>query len=152
MHDVTLSARRPAPRFGPGRVGAGRVDVASSPRSDRSSAFNADGGRPRSASSFETRDVLGTATEVKTIRMVNPARTAQTYDLGDRHGRRRAGVAFSLPGGSSVTVPAGERGRVDVQMDADAALMDHTREATVAATQAAPGAAHRGSAVRTGTG
>src|SRR6185295_9281508 len=45
------------------------------------------------------------------------------------------GVFFSLPGGGSVTVPAGDSVEIDVQMSADSSQMDHTRDAALFATQ-----------------
>ncbi len=43
--------------------------------------------------------------------------------------------SFSLPGGNSVTVPAGETAELNIQMSADSSQMDHTRDAALAPTQ-----------------
>lgn len=136
IHDVSLGSNGAPPQFGPGRVGAGRVDPARSALSEIT-VLNAD--EPGLISvSFEATHVVGTATEVKTVRLVNSGATSQTFDLAIDTVIDAPGIAFSLPGGTSVTVPAGETVEIDVQMDANAAQMDHVREASVAPTQTAP--------------
>lgn len=136
IHDVTLGANGAPPQYGPGRVGAGRVDAAQSARSEVT-VFNADEAGLVSVS-FETTHVVGTAMQVKTVRLVNTGATSQTFDLGVDTVVDAPGLAFSLPGGASVTVPAGETVDIGVQLDANAAQMDHIREASVAPVQAAP--------------
>ena len=61
--------------------------------------------------SFDIPEVVGTATQTKTIRVVNHGTTAQTYQLAIDTVVNAPGVAFSLPGGTSVTVPPGTDGR-----------------------------------------
>ena len=70
--------------------------------------------------------------------MVNHGATAQTYDLAHRHGGRRARRRLLAAGRASRDRARRASVEIDVQMAADAAQMDHAREATVAATQAAP--------------
>ena len=81
------------------------------------------------------------------MRVVNHGATAQTFDIAielpenadNTPVNDAPGVAFTIAGGqTSVIVPAGGTVTFDVQMDATAADMDHTREASVAPTQAAP--------------
>src|SRR5262249_3081067 len=62
-----------------------------------------------------------------------------TFDLAIDLKNDAPGIAFSLPGGSSVTVPAGGTAEIDVQMDATASLMRHVPDKTITPTQAAPG-------------
>jgi uncharacterized repeat protein (TIGR01451 family) len=80
-------------------------------------------------------EVVGAVTQTKKIRIVNKGTTAQTYDLAFDTIVDSPGVSFSLPGGNSVTVPAGETVELDVQMSADASQMDHTRDPAVSPTQ-----------------
>src|SRR5690606_13044830 len=48
------------------------------------------------------------------------------------------GIGYSLPGGSTITIPANATVEIEVQMQAIHADMKHTREASIAPTQAAP--------------
>jgi uncharacterized repeat protein (TIGR01451 family) len=136
-HDVTELPQGQGNRYGPGRIGAGRVDV---PKSAIANivAFGVD--EPGAVSvSFDT-EVTGSITRTKKIRVVNKGTTAATFDLGIDTVVDAPGVSYSLPGGSTVTVAAGQTAEFDVQLNANAAQMDHTREATVAATQLSPSA------------
>jgi uncharacterized repeat protein (TIGR01451 family) len=135
INDVTLFPGG-GTRFGPGRIGAGRVDPSQSAQNEVV-AFNADDAGLVSVS-FVDRGILGSGSQVKRVRVVNTGSTAATFDLGIDTLVDAPGVSFSLPGGSSLTIPAGESMEIDVQMDADSSLMDHTRDATVSATQTAP--------------
>src|SRR4029079_10393469 len=76
--------------------------------------------------------VVGTASQVKQVRVVNHGATAATYDLAIDLRTDAPGIAFSLPGGSTVTVPAGQTAEFDVQMDANGSQMRHARDATLA--------------------
>ena len=136
-HDVTIFPDGNGARHGAGRTGAGRVDASNAAQSGVV-AFNATDAGAVSVS-FETNYVVGTATEVKRVRIVNNGGAPATYDLGVDSVVDAPGISFSLPGGASVTVPAHSSVEIDVQMAADAALMDHAREATVAGVQAAAG-------------
>jgi uncharacterized repeat protein (TIGR01451 family) len=137
-HDITTFPGGGGLRYGPSRVGAGRVDPANSATIDVV-AFNADEVGLVSVS-FDT-EVVGTVTRTKNVRVVNHGSTSQTFDLGIDTVVDAPGVAFSLPGGNTLTVGPGETVEIAVQMDADATLMDHTRDGTLAAGQAtiAPG-------------
>jgi uncharacterized repeat protein (TIGR01451 family) len=69
------------------------------------------------------------------IRVVNKGTTAQTYDLAFDLTNDAPGVAYSLPGGNSVTVPAGETVELDIQMSANSNQMDEKRDPSLFATQ-----------------
>jgi uncharacterized repeat protein (TIGR01451 family) len=135
LHDVTLWPGGSGARYGPGRVGAGRVDAALAAQAPVV-AFNADDDGLVSVS-FDGA-VFGTASRTKRVRVVNHSPVAQTYDLAIDTVVDAPGVSYSLPGGSTITVPAGESIEIEVLMTADASQMEHSREATVAATQTAP--------------
>jgi uncharacterized repeat protein (TIGR01451 family) len=135
LHDVTTGANGTGAKFGPGRVGAGRTDAAAS-APEEVIAFSADDlGQVSLSFSLE---VVGTASQTKHIRVLNHGSSAATFDLAVVNTVNAPGVSFSLPGGSTVGVPAGGQATVDVRLEADAAQMDHTREATVAGTQLVP--------------
>ncbi|MBP8296682.1 MAG: DUF11 domain-containing protein [Burkholderiales bacterium] len=135
LHDVTQFANGAPPRLGPDRVGAGRTDPVNS-LALPVSAFNAD--EPGVVSLSYFGEVVGTQTQTKRVRVVNNGLTAQTYDLSLDTSFDAPGIAFSLPGGSSVTVPPGGTVFVNVQVSANAALMDHVRDPSAEGVQAAP--------------
>ena len=136
LHDLSLGSNGGLPIYGPGRTGAGRVDDSNSAQASVVALNGDDTGLV--SVSFETDQVVGTATEVKSVRVLNTGSSSATYDLSIDTLVDAAGIAFSLPGGSTVTVPAGQSTALDVEMDATASSMTHTREASVAPGQTAP--------------
>ncbi len=120
------------PRNNPSRIGSGRVLPAASATASVI-AMNTDLAGGVSVS-FDS-EVLGVKTDVQTVRVVNHGTTSQTYDLAFDTVIDSPGVAFSLPDGASVTVPPGDTVELHVQMDANAALMDHTVDPLLALTQ-----------------
>ncbi len=126
-HDVSLVADG-APKFGPSRIGAGRVDPAQSAVGSVV-AMNAEDVGVVSVT-FDP-EVQGVVTRSKKVRVVNHGATAQTYTLGIQTILDAPGVAFSLPGGSSITVGAGQTEEFTVQMSADASQMKHARDASL---------------------
>jgi hypothetical protein len=132
-NDVYLEFNKSGPKYGTGRVGAGRVDVPAAMAST-SIAFNAD--EPRAVSvSFGAVEVAGTLTQSKTIRVVNRGSSAQTYTIGYDARNSIPGVSYSFPDGTSLSVPAGGSATFRVQLNADAAAMQNTRDATVLGVQ-----------------
>ncbi len=136
LHDVTIGANGSGLKYPPGRIGAGRVDPQGSALASVV-AFDSDQSGVVSVT-FDA-PVVGVVSQVKHVRVVNHGATAATYDLGIDLRNDAPGIAFSLPGGSTVTVPAGQTAEFDVRMDGNANQMRHVRDVTVAATQAAPG-------------
>jgi|HubBroStandDraft_3_1064219.scaffolds.fasta_scaffold02282_1 uncharacterized repeat protein (TIGR01451 family) len=135
LHDPTIGSNGSGAKYGPGRIGAGREDAALS-APNLVTAFNADDAGLVSVS-FD-REVLGNSTQVKNVRLVNHGTSSQAFDLGFDLRESEPGVAFSLPGGSTVTVGAGQSVTFPVQMSADASLMKHLLDATVGPVQADP--------------
>lgn len=132
VHDTTLLPAAAPPRFGPSRVGAGRVDP---PKSAVGNVIAMNADDVGLVSVTFNPQVVGVVTQTKKIRVVNKGLTAQTYDLAFDNVVDSPGVAFSLPGGSSVTIPPGETVELNIQMSANASQMDHTRDASLFATQ-----------------
>jgi uncharacterized repeat protein (TIGR01451 family) len=132
IHDLTLFPAATPPRFGPSRIGAGRVDP-SKAAVGNVIAMNAEDVGVVSVT-FEP-EVVGVVTQTKKIRLVNKGLTDQTYDLAFDNVVNSPGVTFSLPGGSPVTVPAGTTVELDIQMAADTSLMDHTIDPSLFPTQ-----------------
>jgi subtilisin family serine protease len=133
-HDIFTGFNKTGDKFGVGRVGAGRVDVPGALASS-SIALNNDGSGAVSVS-FGALEVLGSLTATRTIRVVNRGASAQTYSIGYDARASIPGVSYSFPDGTSLSVPAGGTGTFRVQLNANAAAMQNTRDATVAAVQA----------------
>ena len=132
INDVTEFPGATPPRYGPSRVGGGRVDPSKAALGDVI-AMNAEDVGLVSVS-FEP-EVVGVTTQTKKIRLVNKGTTDETYSLAIDDVVNSPGVTFSLPGGSSVVVPAGQTVELNVQMSADASQMDHTIDPTLFTTQ-----------------
>ncbi len=119
-------------RYGPSRIGGGRVDPALS-ATGSVIAMNAEDAGLVSVTFFP--EVAGVTTQLKKVRVVNKGTTSQTYALSFDLTNAPPGVSFSTPGGSSVTVPAGGAVELDVQLSANSALMDEKRDPALAAKQ-----------------
>ena len=135
--DVFSQFGQTGDKYGVGRVGSGRVQVHTALGSS-SIAYNADGSGAVSVS-FGAVEVAGTATLQRTIKVENLGASAQTYTLGYDARTSIPGVTYSFPGGSSLSVPAGGSATFVVQLNADGAAMQNTRDATVTATQTVAG-------------
>jgi len=135
LNNVTLGAGGGMPRIGLGRAGAGRVDPQNAVTANVV-AFNADDAG--SVSLSFAGEIAGVQTSQKSLRLVNKGTTSVTYDLGIQTVTDAPGVSFSLPNGGTVTVPAGGSVVIPVQMDANSAQMDHTKDASVSTVQTAP--------------
>lgn len=134
LHDIYQFAGN-INRIGVDRAGAGRVDPAKALQATVA-AFNNDEAGAISLS--YVGEVVGTLTQTKKLRVVNYGSTVQTFDLAIDTAVDAPGVAFSFPGGSSVTVAAGGTAFVDVQVSATAAQMNHVRDVSVEPVQTAP--------------
>lgn len=120
------------PKYGPARIGAGRLALQHA-SAGTVVAYNADEGGVVSIS-FGAPEVLGAATLTRTVRVVNKGTSAASYELAYAPITDVPGVAYSLPGGTSLSVPAGGAATFDIQLTATAAQMRHTRDATLDAT------------------
>jgi subtilisin family serine protease len=137
LHDVTTGLNATGSKYGLGRVGAGRVDVASSAQ-NQVTAFNDDD--PGTVTLSFDSAVVTSADQVKQLRVVNHGAQPATFALGIDDRTVAPGVSFSLvdPTQSSLTVAGNTAVQVPVQLKADATMMQHTGDATVAPAQAAP--------------
>ena len=132
IHDIFTDVGGAGTRRGPGQVGAGRLDVPSA-ATTKVVAYNADDAGLVSVS-FDNEVVQG-ATRIKTVRVVNKGITDVAYNLAIDTLSDAPGVNYSLPGGTTITAPAGQTVTFQVRMDAVEDQMDHTRDPSVAATQ-----------------
>jgi hypothetical protein len=133
-HDIWTEFGQSGDRIGVGRVGSGRVNVATALGSS-SIAYNADGSGSVSVS-FGSVEVAGTYSATRTIRVVNFGSSAQAYSIAYDALTSIPGVSYSFPDGTSLSVPAGGSATFRVQLNADASAMQNTRDASVAGSQA----------------
>lgn len=133
-HDLFTGASSTPPRYGPSRVGAGRVDLEKASQAN-AIAYSAD--VPGAVSvSFGVVEVAGTAVLDRTIKVVNKGGAPVTYSIAYDLVTDTRGVDFVFPGGLSLDVPANGSATFQVRLTADARQMKHSRDATVSDTQA----------------
>src|SRR5262249_51905843 len=122
------------PNTGPGRVGAGREDVAAAV-SGNVVAYNADGSG-RVSVSFGSVEVAAPLTLTKSIKVANKGKSSVTDGVGfnGTNMPHMRGVTFRTSGGW-VTVAAGATATFDVILGADPLAMKHSRDASVASSQ-----------------
>jgi uncharacterized repeat protein (TIGR01451 family) len=137
VHDITIGSNGSGPRYGPGRIGAGRIDIPAAATSEVT-VFNDDD--PGLVTLGFDSPVVTSVDQIKNLRVVNHGAQAQSFDLAFDNIVGAPGVTYSLvnAGQAHLTVPAASAIQVQVQMQADATKMDHTSDPTIAPTQAAP--------------
>lgn len=133
LRNVSLGANGSGGRIPPSRAGTGRIDPPVTAQ-ELTLVLNDDDHGLVSVS-FD-REIVGTVSQQKTVRVINRGSSAVTYTLAIDTVVDAPGVAFSLPGGNTVTVPAGQTRTLVVQMDANAAQMDHVLQPTMTPVQA----------------
>jgi subtilisin family serine protease len=128
IHDLTTSPGGAGLRYGGGRVGAGRIDAVASANLSMA-AFNADGSGTVGVT-FPSE--IGASTSVtQKVRVKNYSSTPKTISLGIDTVVDNPGVAFSLPGGSSLTLLGNQTLDIAVQMTGQANLVTHTYDPTI---------------------
>ncbi|MCX6044390.1 MAG: S8 family serine peptidase [Chloroflexi bacterium] len=122
-----------APFYSPVRIGAGQLDLEKAQKTDVL-AYNAD--NPGLVSvSFGAPEVLNDTTALKNIRLANKSNQTAAYNLTYAGVTETPGVTFILPT-QLITVAAGGFTNVPVMLSTNVAQMQHTRDRTLAATQA----------------
>jgi subtilisin family serine protease len=136
-HDIFALTSGVLPLDGPGRVGAGREDVARA-AAGQVIAYSAknDG---RVSVSFGSLQVAAATTLTRSIKVTNKGTSAATFAVAFDGTNRPAipGVAFTTST-SSISVGNGKTAKFDVTLTADPAAMKHSRDASVGNTQATP--------------
>jgi len=132
-HDLFTGTSRSGNRYGVGRVGAGRIDVASASRTN--TILTVSGEAPGViGASFGAPDVSSTFSATKSVVILNKGSgTVTTYRVTYDPAVSQPGVTFTVP--DSVTVPANGSATFTLRMDANAAQMRHHRDASLTATQ-----------------
>ena len=118
--------------YGPGRVGAGRMTL---PQAQTSQVVMYDAAGAGAVSvSFGEVEVLGTASATRQVRVVNKGTTAATYSVSYASRVNVPGVTFKVSP-ATVTLAASGVQTITVEMTADASIMQHTSDRTIAASQ-----------------
>ncbi|MEI6046649.1 MAG: hypothetical protein WCS37_20035, partial [Chloroflexota bacterium] len=131
--DIYTEANKTGIKYAPARVGAGRVNVANALLSNVI-AYNADETGAVSLS-FDTPEITTTTTLTKTVTVNNKGSVLASFNLSYTPYTTIPGVNYSFPDGSAVSVGANSVATFRVQLTANPALMENTRDSTVAATQ-----------------
>ena len=132
-HDLFAGVNLTGAKHSTARIGAGRIDLKDASAADVVVYSNDDAGAV--SISFGVVEVVGTATEIRTARVVNRGSSTAAYSLGYVPLADTPGVQYSFPGGSNIVVPAGGETTFAIQLNATAGSMKHVRDATMAATQ-----------------
>jgi subtilisin family serine protease len=130
--DIYGSFGQTGDKYGPGRVGSGRVQVPAALESN-SIAYDAQGDGGVSVS-FGAVEVDGKYKASKYIRIENKGNTDQTFAISYDARTTIPGVGYEL-GDTSITIKAHSSQRIRVDLVADGTLMQNTRDATVLAVQ-----------------
>jgi subtilisin family serine protease len=124
--DVYTNPNRTVPKVGPGRIGAGRVDVAAAAESTLV-AF-VDPGSNLVSVNFGKQEVVGFLDTERSVRVENKGSAPAVLTVAYTAVAHVPGVEVSLPGGDTVTVPAGGSVDVPVRLRAVASYMKHTHD------------------------
>jgi hypothetical protein len=131
-NDIRSGTPLTATIYGPGRVGAGRIELPNTADTNVV-AYNAD--NPGLVSvSFGAPEVLVNLTAIKNVRVVNKGSGSASYTVSYVGVADVPGVAYSLPNGTAVIVPGNGVANIPVMLTADASQMQHTRDDTVSAS------------------
>jgi len=133
-HDVTLGANALPPLFGASRVGAGRIDAATS-ATNTLLAYNAD--VPDAVSvTFDVEPVGAGFTATHNVTLENITASAASITLALEDVLVAPGVSYSVPSGT-ISVPAHGTAKVAVTLNADTTAMSWTFDPSMGPTQSA---------------
>ncbi|HEU5014856.1 MAG TPA: S8 family serine peptidase [Roseiflexaceae bacterium] len=132
LHDVSVAAGAASTAYGPGRVGAGRVDVARA-AAQQVIAYNADGSGTVSVS-FGALEVTEPITIVKQVVVANKGTRMANYQLACQQAVTIPGVSYSVEPADVVLLPS-HSAQVTITLRADPAAMQHTHDPSVPETQ-----------------
>jgi subtilisin family serine protease len=139
-HDLWTQPNRQGHRYGPARVGAGRVDASAAVHTT-SIAYTRGHHEPVSASFGVVPALIGHGTVVKhrTVVVANLSGKAKTYRIGYDSVVSSPGVSYSVSR-TSLTVGAHKKGTFQVTLRVVPRNLRHTIDPTMSATQSlAPG-------------
>lgn len=131
-HSVTLGADGSLPAYGASRVGAGRVDAASS-ATGTVLAYNADVAGAV-AVTFDVEPVGTSFIASHNVTLANRTNAAQSVTLGLNPVVDAPGINFAVPSGS-IFIPANGTATFAVTMTANTSQMNRSLDPTMATTQ-----------------
>ena len=134
-HDLFANPGQSGTKFGPGRIGDGRIDLSPASLSNVV-AYNANGSGVVSVS-FGAVDVpvTGTSTFTRTVTVSNKGTTVQAFTTGfSSVGTDVPGVTFTASP-ASISVPANSTVPVTITMTAVGSQMRHSHDPSIALTQ-----------------
>ncbi len=134
-HDVGVGPNHTGPFYGAARVGSGRIDPADA-ATTKVIAYNDDA--PGAVSVTFDSELVAGATATHNVRIANGTAIIQNVTLSLDTVVDAPGVAFSIVGPTSISVPASGSTVVQIQLTADTDLMTRSRDSTIAATQSVP--------------
>lgn len=132
-HDLATTVGG-ATLIGPGRVGAGRIDLDKASKANLVAYNGTDSGLISVSFGVVEVPADGSRSLTKSIRVSNKGTSDVTYNITYQDVVPAAGTNFTLP--ASVTVPAGTSTTFNVTFDATGSALRHNREASVGSTQA----------------
>jgi subtilisin family serine protease len=125
-NDLFAQPNRTPPQVGPGRAGAGRVDV---PKAAAVEAIAADADEPSAVSlSFGLIDAASITTRSKNLRVTNKSTSELSFTLGYTAVASVGGAAVSFPEGGSVTVAAGSSVVLQVDLTIDPSKLKNSAD------------------------
>ncbi len=132
-HDVSIGPNGSLARYPASRVGAGRMDAALA-ASGQILAYNADiEGAGGVAFDFEPTSSI--SSDTARVRIVNRRAAPATVDLSFDTVLDAPGVAYSIDGPSTLTIPGPGLATVTVRLTANVDDMDRNRDPTMSPTQ-----------------
>jgi subtilisin family serine protease len=115
-----------AVRIGPQRAGAGRIQPAAALAA--TAVAYAEAHPERVSVTFETGDVLDTATETQAVVLENLGNTAVSYSTDLEVLASMGGVSLTLEGATAGTLAPGASTTVTLRLEAEATAMQHDRD------------------------
>ena len=120
--------------IGPGRAGAGRIDLDKASKANMVAFNGTDSGLLGVSFGVVEVPADGSRSLTKSIRVVNKGTADVTYNITYQNVVPASGTSFTLP--ASVSVPAGNTTSFNVTFAATGSALRHERDASVGATQA----------------
>lgn len=127
--DLFVSPNRIPPKYGPARVGSGRVMLNAA--ADASIiAYNTDAPELVNVS-FGSVEVTGTVTIDKSITVVNKSSTPRNFQVSYTGLQDIPGVSYSFPDGMSISVAGNSSTAFRIRLTATQNAMRHSRDQTI---------------------
>ncbi len=130
-HDTTTVTGGGGARYGVGRVGGGRIDVATAVSANVVAYNESDRGLVSVSFGIVEVPVTSSVSLIKYITVLNKGAVDVTYNVTYADATPATGASFTVGTGSPITVTAGNSVTVPVTFAATGNLLKHEREASV---------------------